>query len=168
MATIQKITPNLWFDKQAEDAANFYTSIFKNSSLGKISRYGKEGYETHKMPEGTVMTVQFYIEGQEFLGLNGGPHFTFNEAVSFIINCDTQEEVNYYWDKLAEGGDEKSQICGWLKDKFGLSWQVVPTALGEMLSDPDPKKSQPVMKELLQMKKLDIEKLQQAYNSSTS
>ena len=163
MATTQKITSNLWFDTQAEDAAKFYTSIFKDSTIKKISRYGKEGYEIHKMPEGSVMTVHFIIEGQEFVALNGGPHFKFNEAISFIVNCNSQEEVDYYWEKLSEGGDEKAQMCGWLKDKFGLSWQIVPSVLPEMLTNPDPKKSQPVMKAMLQMKKIDIETLKRAY-----
>ena len=163
MATMQKITSNLWFDTQAEDAAKFYTSIFKNSRIGKISRYGKEGYEIHKRPEGSVMVVQFYLEEQAFTALNGGPHFKFNEAISFIVNCTSQEEVDHYWEKLSEGGDEKAQMCGWLKDKFGLSWQIVPIVLSEMLSDPDPKKSQPVMKEMLKMKKIDIATLQAAY-----
>jgi predicted 3-demethylubiquinone-9 3-methyltransferase (glyoxalase superfamily) len=166
MVTVQKITTNLWFDNQAEDAARFYTSIFKNSAIGKISRYGKEGYEIHKREEGTVMTVQFYIEEQQFVALNGGPHFKFNEAVSFIVNCNSQEDVDYYWKNLSEGGDERAQMCGWLKDKYGLSWQVVPTVLPEMLSNPDPKKSQPVMKALLQMKKIDIAGLRQAFDSN--
>ena len=163
MAAKQKITSNLWFDKEAEEAAKFYTSVFKNSGIGTISRYGKEGFEIHQMPAGTVMTVQFYLEDQEFLALNGGPHFKFNEAISFIVNCNSQEEVDYYWEKLKEGGDEKAQMCGWLKDKFGLSWQIVPGVLPEMLTDADPKKSQPVMKAMLQMKKIDIETLKRAY-----
>ena len=168
MATMQKITSNLWFDNKAEEAAKFYISVFKNSRIGKISRYGKEGFEIHKMPEGTVMTVQFYLEGQEFLALNGGPIFQFNEAISFIINCISQEEVDYYWGKLTKGGDEKAQVCGWLKDKFGLSWQVIPTILPEMLTDPDPKKSQPVMKAMLEMKKIDIETLNRAYAGNSN
>jgi predicted 3-demethylubiquinone-9 3-methyltransferase (glyoxalase superfamily) len=168
MATMQKITSNLWFDNQAEEAAKFYTSIFKNSRIGKISRYGKEGFEVHGMPEGTVMTIEFWLENQQFLALNGGPVFKFNEAVSFIVNCESKEEVDYYWDKLTEGGDEKAQVCGWLKDKFGLSWQVVPTALSEMLSDPDKKKSQSVMKEMLKMKKLDLPTLQRAYEGKAA
>jgi len=163
MAAKQKITSNLWFDKEAEEAAKFYTSVFKNSRIGTISRYGKEGFEIHQMPAGTVMTVQFYLEDQEFLALNGGPHFKFSEAISFIVNCNSQEEVDYYWEKLKEGGDEKAQMCGWLKDKFGLSWQIVPGVLPEMLTDADPKKSQPVMKAMLQMKKIDIETLKRAY-----
>ena len=153
MATMQKITSNLWFDTQAEEAAKFYTSVFKNSRIGKISRYGKEGYEIHKRPEGSVMTVQFYLEEQEFTALNGGPLFKFNEAISFIVNCNSQEEIDYYWNKLKAGGDENAQICGWLKDQFGLSWQIVPTVLPEMLTDPDAKKSQPVMKALLRNEK---------------
>jgi len=163
MATMQKITTNLWFDNQAEEAAKFYTTVFKNARIGKISRYGKEGFEIHKMPEGTVMTIQFYLEEQEFVALNGGPLFKFTEAVSFVINCTSQKEVDYYWDKLTEGGYDKAQACGWLKDKFGLSWQVIPKVLPEMLTDPDPKKSQPVMKEMLKMKKIDIATLQAAY-----
>jgi predicted 3-demethylubiquinone-9 3-methyltransferase (glyoxalase superfamily) len=166
MATMQKITANLWFNTEAEDAAKFYTSVFKNSRVGKISRYGKEGFETHKQPEGSVMTIQFYLEEQEFTALNGGPHFKFNESVSFIVNCNSQEEVDYYWEKLKDGGDENAQICGWLKDKFGLSWQIVPIILSEMLADPDPKKSQPVMKALLEMRKLDIELLKRAFNGN--
>lgn len=168
MATMQKITSNLWFDNQAEEAAKFYTSIFKNSRMGKISRYGKEGFEIHKMPEGTVMTVQFYLEEQEFVALNGGPIFQFNEAISFIINCISQEEVDYYWGELTKGGDEKAQACGWLKDKFGVSWQVIPIVLPEMLTHPDPKKSQPVMKAMLQMKKIDIEALNRAYAGNSN
>lgn len=160
---MQKITPNLWFDRQAEEAVNFYTSIFKNSKIGKISRYGKEGFEIHGMPEGTVLTVEFQIEGQKFLALNGGPQFKFSEAVSFIVNCVTQEEVDYYWEKLTQGGDEKAQVCGWLKDKYGVSWQIVPTALGKLLQDKDAVKSGRVMKAMLQMKKLDIKSLKQAY-----
>lgn len=162
MATMQKITANLWFDKQAEEAANFYVSIFKNSNIGKTSRYGKEGYEVHKMPEGTVMVIEFELEGQKFVGLNGGPAFRFSEAISFIVNCTSQEEVDYYWEKLTAGGDEKAQQCGWLKDKFGLSWQIVPTALSQMLEGPDRKKAGRVMNAMLQMKKIDIKALEQA------
>lgn len=159
---MQKITANLWFDRQAEEAAQYYTSIFRNASVGRISHYGKEGYEIHGMPEGTVMVVEFNLEGQQFVALNGGPHFTFNEAVSFIVNCDTQEEVDYYWEKLSEGGDQKAQMCGWLKDKFGLSWQIVPVILPRLLTAQDTEKSGKVMKAMLQMKKLDIAALQQA------
>ena len=160
MATVQKIKANLWFDKEAEDAAKFYTSIFKNSAILSTTHYGKEGYEIHKMPEGTVMTIEFELEGQKFVGLNGGPIFKFNEAISFIISCVDQEEIDYYWDKLNEGGDPKSQQCGWLKDKFGVSWQVVPAALSRLLADPE--RSKHVMTALLQMKKLDLKKLEEA------
>lgn len=163
MATLQKITANLWYDNQAEEAARYYTSIFKNSKLGRISRYGKEGFEIHGRPEGSVMTVEFEIEGQSFVALNGGPYFKFNEAISFIINCDTQEEVDYYWNKLSEGGDPSAQQCGWLKDKYGLSWQVVPTTLSKMVTDSDTEKSQRVFKEMLHMKKLDIDVLEHAF-----
>jgi predicted 3-demethylubiquinone-9 3-methyltransferase (glyoxalase superfamily) len=159
----QKITPFLWFDQNAEEAVTFYTSIFKNSRIISISRYGEEGYEIHHMKAGTVMTAEFEIEGQKFNAINGGSVFKFNEAISFKIDCQSQEEVDYYWNKLSEGGDANAQQCGWLKDKFGLSWQVVPTILGKLLSDPDPIKSQRVMHVMLQMKKLDIAKLQQAY-----
>jgi predicted 3-demethylubiquinone-9 3-methyltransferase (glyoxalase superfamily) len=131
-----KITPCLWFDKEAEDAAKFYVSIFKDSKINGTSRYGKEGYEIHGQKEGTVMTVDFTLNGQPFIGLNGGPHFKFTEAVSFTIPCDTQDEIDFYWDKLTAGGGEE-QPCGWLKDKFGLSWQVVPTILPKLLKDPE-------------------------------
>ena len=161
---MQKIISNLWFDNQAEEAALFYTSIFKNSSIGEITRYGKEGFEIHGRPEGSVLTVEFLIEGQKFLALNGGPVFKFNEAISFIINCKNQEEVDYYWEKLKIGGDPNSQQCGWLKDKYGVSWQVVPEVLTKLMSDPDIKKTERVMKEFLQMKKLEIKKLQDAFN----
>lgn len=162
MATIQKIIPNLWFANQAEEAANYYVSIFKNSSIGKISRYGKEGFEIHKMPEGTVMIIEFELEGQKFTGLNGGPVFKFNEAVSFIINCENQQEIDYYWEKLSKGGDKNAQQCGWLKDKFGLSWQVVPTILAELMGGADKEKAKRVMNALLQMKKIDIKILKDA------
>ena len=168
MAIRQKITTNLWFDHQVEEAAAFYTSIFRNSSIGRIARYGKEGYELHGRAEGTVMTVEFQIEGQEFVALNGGPHFKFNEAVSFIVHCDTQKEVDYYWEKLSEGGDPDAQQCGWLKDKYGVSWQIVPTAFVEMASDPDAEKSARVLNAMYQMKKLDIETLRQAYDGQGS
>jgi predicted 3-demethylubiquinone-9 3-methyltransferase (glyoxalase superfamily) len=160
---MEKITPCLWFDDRAEEAAKFYTSMFKNSKIGNVTRYGKEGYEIHGREAGTVMTIDFEIEGQKFVGLNGGPIFKFNEAISFQVHCETQKEVDYYWEKLSEGGDEKAQQCGWLKDKYGVSWQIVPTVLGRMLQDKDAKKSQRVMKALLQMHKLDIKILKQAY-----
>lgn len=163
MQFAQKITPCLWFDDQAEDAANFYVGMFEDSRIVDITRYGDAGYEVHGMPAGTVMTVVFELHGQTFTALNGGPVFTFNEAISFQIDCATQEEVDYYWEKLSVGGDEKAQQCGWLKDKYGLWWQVVPAVLREMLSDPAPDKSQRVMNALLQMKKIDIDGLKRAY-----
>jgi len=159
----QRITPCLWFNTEAEEAVRFYTGIFKNSKIGRISRYGKEGYEIHGKPEGSVMTVEFTLDGVAFTALNGGPDFTFNEAVSLQVSCETQEEVDYYWEKLSKGGNEKAQVCGWLKDKYGLSWQVVPTVLAELMGDPDSAKSERTMKALLSMKKLDIAELKRAY-----
>ncbi len=164
MPRIQKITPCLWFDDQAEEAAKFYTSIFKNSKVVKIARYGEAGREIHGKPAGTVMTVVFQLEGQEFLALNGGPQFKFTEAISLSVDCKTQQEVDEFWGKLSAGGEEGP--CGWLKDKYGLSWQINPAILGEMLSDPDPQKSGRVMEAMLQMKKIDIEKLKRAYAGS--
>jgi predicted 3-demethylubiquinone-9 3-methyltransferase (glyoxalase superfamily) len=163
MAIVQKITPFLWFDNQAEDAAKFYVSIFDNSALGAVNRYGKEGFEVHGRPEGSVMTVSFRLEGQEFTALNGGPHFKFTEAISFVVKCETQSEVDHYWEKLGESGDERAQRCGWLKDKYGVSWQIVPTALFELMRGTDAKKSQRVMQAMLQMKKLDVAALRRAY-----
>lgn len=163
MQVIQRITPCLWFDDQAEQAADFYTAIFRNSKIVAIARYGEAGYEFHKKPAGTVMTVAFELDGQAFTALNGGPIFKFNEAISFQVNCGTQEEVDYYWQKLADGGDEEAQQCGWLKDKYGVSWQVVPSVLSELLSDPDYEKSQRVMTAMLQMKKIDVDGLKRAY-----
>jgi len=160
---MQKITPCLWFDNQAEEAARLYTSIFKNSRMGRIARYGKAGFEIHGRPEGTVMTVEFEINGQAFTALNGGPAFKFNEAMSLQVYCETQEEVDHYWEKLSEGGDEKAQQCGWLKDKYGVSWQIVPTALLRMLADKDSRISDSVMAVVLQMKKPDIARLERAY-----
>jgi predicted 3-demethylubiquinone-9 3-methyltransferase (glyoxalase superfamily) len=162
MARLQKITPFLWFDDQAEAAARFYTGIFKNSKIGRISRYGEAGREAHHRPAGSVMVVQFELEGQSFAALNGGPLFKFSEAISFEIGCETQQEVDYYWDKLSAGGDPKAQQCGWLKDKYGLSWQVVPTVLGALMTDPDPARAGRVMQAMLQMKKLDIAELERA------
>ena len=164
---MQKITPCLWFDGNAEEAVNFYTSIFKNSKIGKISRYGEAGYEIHGKPAGTVLTMEFELNGQAFTALNAGPMFKFNEAISFQVSCESQEEVDYYWGKLSDGGDEKAQVCGWLKDKYGLSWQIVPSVLGEMLRDKDAEKSGRVMKAMLQMKKIDVERLKEAYNQKT-
>ena len=155
---MQKITPFLWFDSQAEEAVNFYTSIFPKSKIGAISRYG----ENTPRPAGSVMTVSFELEGQEFMALNGGPVFIFNEAVSFIINCETQAEVDKYWEKLSEGGEQGQ--CGWLKDKFGVSWQVVPVILDKLMSDPDPEKVYRVTQCMLKMTKLDIAELQKAYD----
>jgi predicted 3-demethylubiquinone-9 3-methyltransferase (glyoxalase superfamily) len=163
MPSVQKITPCLWFDHQAEEAAKFYTSIFKNSRIGSISRYGEAGREVHGMPAGTVLTVDFELEGQSFTALNGGPIFKFNESISFQVHCETQQELDYYWEKLSEGGDKNAQQCGWLKDKYGASWQVVPAVLPKLLMDSDPKKSARTMQALLQMKKLDIDKLKQAH-----
>jgi predicted 3-demethylubiquinone-9 3-methyltransferase (glyoxalase superfamily) len=153
----------LWFDDQALQAAEFYTAIFKKSKIGKVTRYGEAGKEIHKKPAGTVLTVAFELDGQAFTALNGGPNFKFNEAISLQIDCETQEEVDYYWDKLSEGGDKKAQQCGWLKDKYGVSWQVVPRVLVEMISDPDTEKSGRAMKAMLQMKKIDIAALKRAY-----
>jgi predicted 3-demethylubiquinone-9 3-methyltransferase (glyoxalase superfamily) len=155
---MQKITPFLWFDKNAEDAAKFYTSIFKNSKIGKVARYGDAG----PGPKGSVMTVEFELNGQQFVALNGGPEFKFTEAISFVVNCESQEEIDYFWGKLTAGGQEVQ--CGWLKDKFGLSWQIVPTAIPKMLTDPDPAKSQRVMKAMLKMIKIDLPTLQRAYD----
>ena len=157
---MQKITPFLWFDGKAEEAMNFYVSIFKNSKILSVTRYGEAG----PGPEGTVMTAKFALNGQEFVALNGGPQFTFTEAISFVVNCETQQEVDELWEKLSEGG-QKSR-CGWLKDKYGLSWQVVPTALVEMLQDKDAKKSNRVMQAMLQMDKIEIETLRRAYQAS--
>jgi predicted 3-demethylubiquinone-9 3-methyltransferase (glyoxalase superfamily) len=151
-----KITPFLWFDNNAEEAMNFYASIFKSSKIGRVSRYGDAG----PGPKGTVMTATFQLEGQEFMALNGGPQFKFNESVSFFVNCKTQEEVDELWEKLSQGGQKGR--CGWLKDKFGLSWQIIPSALGELLADKDRAKAQRVMQAMLQMDKIDIEKLKQA------
>jgi predicted 3-demethylubiquinone-9 3-methyltransferase (glyoxalase superfamily) len=157
---IQKIMPFLWFDHQAEEAVAFYSSIFPNSKVGKVVRYPKDSMG----PAGSVMTIEFQLEGQSFVALNGGPHFKFTEAISFVVNCQTQEEVDRYWDKLSADGGEVQ--CGWLKDKFGVSWQIVPSMLSELLSDPDPKKPARVMKAVLGMKKLDIRELQRAYDGS--
>lgn len=159
---MQKITPFLWFEDQAEDAAKFYTSIFKNSKVGKITRYGESAEKAAGRPAGSVMTVEFEIAGQKFTALNGGPVFKFNESISFVVNCETQEDVDYFWEKLTADGGQESQ-CGWLRDKFGVSWQVVPTVLIEMLHDKDPERSERVMKAMLQMQKIDIKKLNDAY-----
>ncbi len=158
---MQKFTPCLWFDSKAEEAVGFYTSIFKNSKITGITRYGEAGAEASGRPKGTVMTVAFELDGQDFLALNGGPHFTFSPAISFIANCENQAEVDELWEKLADGG-EKGQ-CAWLTDRYGVSWQIVPTVLAEMLLDGNAEKSERVMKALMQMTKIDIETLKQAY-----
>lgn len=163
---IQKIQTNLWFDTQAEEASKFYTSIFNNSSIGRITYYGKERHEIDGVSEGTVMTVEFQLEGIQFVALNGGPQYKFTEAISFIVNCESQDELDYYWERLSEGGDEKAQVCGWLKDKYGVSWQIVPEILTDMLTDPDSEKSKRVMNALLKMKKIDIITLEKAYEGS--
>jgi len=161
---MQKITPFLWFDHEAEEATKVYTWIFKNSKIGRILRYGEEAAKISSAgrPAGSVLTAEFEIEGQKFVALNGGPQFKFNESVSFVVKCETQEEVDYFWEKLTADGGEESQ-CGWLKDKFGLSWQITPTVLIDMLHDKDSEKAERVMKAMLQMQKIDIEKLKAAY-----
>ena len=160
---MQKITPCLWFDHQAEEAAKFYASIFKNSKIGNMTRYGEAGAKVSGRPNGSVMTVTFEIEGQEFVALNGGPHFTFSEAISLMVKCETQKEIDEMWEKLSQGGEQGQ--CGWLKDKYGLSWQIVSPVWDEMLRDKDVKKSERVMKALLQMTKPDIKTLKQAYDN---
>lgn len=155
---MQKITPFLWFDDKAEEAMNFYVSIFKNSKVERVTRYGDAG----PGPKGSVMSATFQLEGQEFYALNGGPHFQFTPAISFFVNCETQQEVDELWDKLSAGG--KAERCGWLKDKYGLSWQIIPSTLGKMLGDPNPAKAKSVMTAMLQMEKIDIQALQQAYD----
>ena len=155
---VQKISPFLWFDNQAEEAAKFYVSIFKDSKILNVSRYGEGG----PMSKGTAMSVTLQLEGQEFIALNGGPLFQFSEAISFLVHCETQKEVDYYWNRLSEGGDEKAQQCGWLKDKYGLSWQIIPSILGDLLGDKDAAKASRAMQAMLQMKKLDIQRLKQA------
>ncbi len=156
MATLSKVTPCLWFDTEGEEAATFYTSIFENSRISKVTRYGSAG----PRPSGMVMTVNFELDGQEFMALNGGPEFTFNEAVSFQVNCESQEEVDELWARLSDGGEEGP--CGWLKDKYGLSWQVIPNVLDELIGDPDPERSQRAMKAMLGMRKIEIAELQRA------
>jgi predicted 3-demethylubiquinone-9 3-methyltransferase (glyoxalase superfamily) len=157
---VQRITPFLWFDDQAEEAMNFYVSIFKNSKVGRVTRYGEAG----PGPKGSVMSATFQLEGQEFMALNGGPHFSFTPAISFFVNCETQEEVDELWKKLSAGG--KTERCGWLKDKYGLSWQIIPSALGRLMGDNNAAKAQSVMKAMLEMHKIDIARLQQAYDQA--
>lgn len=157
---MQKITPFLWFSTEAEEAAKFYTSVFKNSKITHVARYSEAGAKAAHQPTGSVMTVSFQIDGQVFTAINGGPVFKFTEAISFVINCANQEEIDYYWEKLSEGGDPKAQQCGWLKDKYGLSWQIVPANIGEIMSNPET--SQKAMAKILQMKKIDMNALQEA------
>jgi predicted 3-demethylubiquinone-9 3-methyltransferase (glyoxalase superfamily) len=160
----QRITPCLWFDTEAEEAAKFYCSVFKDSKLGKISRYSEAGREVHGKPAGSVMVVEFEIEGQTFTALNGGPNFKFNEAISLQVRCETQADVDYFWSKLTQGGEEGP--CGWLKDKYGVSWQVVPASIPNMMTDPDSRKSERVMNAFLKMKKLDIDEIERAYEGT--
>jgi predicted 3-demethylubiquinone-9 3-methyltransferase (glyoxalase superfamily) len=164
--TLQRITPFLWFADDAEEAVKFYVSIFKNSKIGSVTRYDEEGAKAAGRPKGSVMTVPFELDGQEFTALNGGPYFKFTEAISFVVNCETQEEVDDFWEKLSAGGQEVQ--CGWLKDRFGVSWQVVPRALVEMLQDKDPEKSRRAMAAMLTMKKIDIAALKRAYEGRTA
>jgi predicted 3-demethylubiquinone-9 3-methyltransferase (glyoxalase superfamily) len=163
MPSLHRISPCLWFDDQGEQAANFYVSVFKNSKITAVARYGHAGTEIHGRPPGSVMTVAFELDGHAFTALNGGPHFKFNEAVSLQVMCDTRAEIDHFWEKLSAGGDPKAQQCGWLKDRFGLSWQIVPRAIERMMSDPDPKKSDRVMAAVLKMKKIDLAELERAY-----
>jgi len=163
MQTVQRINPCLWFDNQAEEAAKYYTGIFPNSEITTVTRYSEAGHEIHGQPAGAVMVVAFELDGQAFTALNGGPVFKFNEAISFQVNCDTQDEVDYYWNKLSAGGDEKAQQCGWLKDKYGASWQVVPRILPDMMQDANSEGAKRAMLAMLKMKKIDIEQLKSAY-----
>lgn len=163
MHHLQKITPCLWFDNQAEEAVDFYTSVFRNAGITAVSRYPEEGEEVHHRAPGSVMTIAFELDGQNFTALNGGPAFKFNEAISLQINCESQEELDYFWERLSAGGPPEAQQCGWLKDRFGVSWQVVPTVLPQMMVDHDSARSGRVMAALLQMKKLDIAALKKAY-----
>jgi len=162
MATKNRIAACLWFDSEAEEAARFYTSVFKNAKINRTTHYTEAGHETHKRPPGSVMTVEFELDGQPYTALNGGPAFKFTEAVSFEVHCDTQDEIDYYWEKLGENGDPKARQCGWLKDRYGLSWQIVPRMMGDLMSDDDPEKAGRVMNAMLTMKKLDIPTLEQA------
>jgi predicted 3-demethylubiquinone-9 3-methyltransferase (glyoxalase superfamily) len=161
----QKITPFLWFDTQAEEAVNLYTSIFKDSRILHVSRYDEAGAKASGRPQGTVMTIAFHLEGQRFVALNGGPLFSFTPAISFVVNCETQQEIDQFWERLSAGG--ATDQCGWLRDKYGVSWQIVPSALGEMLGEGDPARSERVMKALLQMKKIDIETLRKAFKQES-
>jgi predicted 3-demethylubiquinone-9 3-methyltransferase (glyoxalase superfamily) len=167
MATTHTVSPCLWFDSQAEEAARFYTGIFKNSKLGRISYYGETGKEIHGRPAGSVMVVEFELGGTPLMAMNGGPAFKFTEAISLVVSCKDQQELDYYWEKLGQGGDPQAQQCGWLKDKYGLSWQIVPARLNEMVADPDPAKAGRVFGALLQMKKLDVAELERAYKAES-
>jgi predicted 3-demethylubiquinone-9 3-methyltransferase (glyoxalase superfamily) len=162
MASIEKITPNLWFNTEAEEAAKYYTSIFKNSGIDHVTHYTKAGQEIHKKEPGSILTVEFHLEGQKFIALNGGPEFKFNEAISFVVNCQSQDEVDFFWEKLSQDGDPNSQQCGWLKDKYGLSWQVVPTIFLKLLKDTDHEKVERAMAAMMRMKKLNIRELEAA------
>ncbi len=169
MSQLQKrITPCLWFDNQAEAAANFYTGIFQHSKIKKVSRYTEAGRETHHKPAGSVMTVEFELDGQTFTALNGGPEFKFNEAVSFQIHCQTQQDIDYFWERLTAGGDPSAQVCGWLKDRFGVSWQVVPDRLTQLLADEDEAVRSRVMNAMLKMKKIDLNAIERAAKSDVS
>ena len=164
MAVNSRIAPCLWFDTQAEEAARFYTGIFKNSRINQTTRSSEAGFETHRKPPGSVLTVEFELDGTKFTALNGGPEFKFNEAISFQIYCDTQAEIDHYWNKLTAGGDPSAQVCGWLKDRYGVSWQVVPRIMSELIADENSPGAKRVMEALMKMKKLDIEELQRAYD----
>ena len=168
MATMKRITPCLWFDDEAEEAARFYTCIFRNSRITAITRYPAAGFEVHGKPAGSVMVVAFELDGHAFTALNGGPAFTFNEAVSLQVNCATQDEIDYHWEKLSAGGDPKAQVCGWLKDRYGLSWQVVPTEMDDMMKDHTSPEAQRAMEAMLQMKKIDLAELRSAYRGAAS
>ena len=168
MPITTKLTPCLWFDDQAEEAAAFYTGIFPNAAITSVSRYGKAGQEVHGRPDGSAMTVTFTLDGQPFTALNGGPAFTFNEAISFQVFCETQAEVDHYWDRLSEGGDERAQRCGWLKDRFGVSWQIIPAALPTLIGGPDREGAQRATAAMLQMKKLDVAALERTYHGDAN
>jgi predicted 3-demethylubiquinone-9 3-methyltransferase (glyoxalase superfamily) len=167
MAVTSRIAPCLWFDTQAEEAARYYTGIFKHSRINQITRYSDAGQEVHHKPAGSVLTVEFELDGTKFTALNGGPDFKFNEAVSFQIFCETQEEIDYYWNKLIPGGDPAAQVCGWLKDRYGVSWQVVPNIMAELIADENSPGAKRAMEAMMKMKKLDIEELRRAYDGET-
>jgi predicted 3-demethylubiquinone-9 3-methyltransferase (glyoxalase superfamily) len=162
-----RISPCLWFDGQAEEAAKYYVGIFRNARINKITRYSSAGFETHHKAAGSVMTVEFELDGQRFTALNGGPEFTFNEAVSFEINCDSQKDIDYYWEKLSAGGDPNAQVCGWLKDRYGLSWQVIPSNMADFFKDEESPGAKAVMEAMLTMKKIDIDTLKHAHDEAS-